>query len=69
MQGDLTGSGLRDGESGEAWGEYDPSSSGRHWGVPSKGAYAQWIDDNLIPGYTGRFRAFMHGWMRCKKPA
>ena len=47
----FTGSGLRDGESGEAWGEYDPSSSGRHWGVPSKGAYAQWIDDNLIPGY------------------
>jgi len=51
MQGDLTGSGLRDGESGESWGGYDPSSSGRHWGVPSKGAYAQWIEDNLIPGY------------------
>ena len=49
--GDLTGSGLRDGESGEPWGGYDPSRSGRHWGVPSNGAYAQWIEDNLIPGY------------------
>ena len=49
--GDLTGSGLRDGESGEPWGGYDPGSSGRHWGVPSKGAYAQWIEDNLIPRY------------------
>ncbi|MXY70837.1 MAG: site-specific DNA-methyltransferase [Acidobacteriia bacterium] len=49
--GDLTGSGLRDGESGEPWGGYDPSGIGRHWGVPSKGAYAQWIEENLIPGY------------------
>ena len=47
----LTGSGLRDGESGELWGDYDPSSSGHHWGVPRSGAYAQWIEDNLIPGY------------------
>ena len=47
----LTGSGLRDGKSGEPWGGFDPSSSGRHWGVPSSGAYAQWIEDNLIPGY------------------
>ena len=47
----LTGSGLRDGRSGESWGGYDPSISGRHWGVPSSGAYAQWIEDNLIPGY------------------
>ncbi len=49
--GDLTGSGLRDGESGEPWGGYDPSESGRHWGVPSAGAYAQWIAENLIPRY------------------
>ena len=48
---DLTGSGLRDGESGEPWRGYDPSRIGRHWGVPSKGAYAQWIDDTLVPGY------------------
>ena len=49
--GDLTGSGLRDGESGEPWAGYDPSGIGRHWGVPSKGAYAQWIEEKLIPGY------------------
>ncbi len=49
--GDLTGSGLRDGESGEPWGGYDPSKSGRHWGVPKTGAYAQWVAANLIPGY------------------
>ena len=49
--GDLTGSGLRDGESGDPWGGYDPGKIGRHWGVPSKGAYAQWIEDNLIPNY------------------
>ena len=30
----LTGSGARNGESGKAWGGYDPTSSGRHWAIP-----------------------------------
>ncbi|KPP92035.1 MAG: Adenine specific DNA methylase Mod [Rhodobacteraceae bacterium HLUCCA08] len=30
---DLTGSGLRTGESGRAWKEYDPSQIGRHWAI------------------------------------
>ena len=42
---------MRGGESRERWSGYDPSSSGRHWSAPLKGAYAQWIEDNLIPGY------------------
>ncbi len=49
--GDLTGPGLSEGESGAPWGGYDPGSSGRCWSVPRTGAYAQWIDANLIPGY------------------
>ena len=34
--GDLTGAGTRDGESGKAWGGYDPTANGRHWAVPRK---------------------------------
>lgn len=30
----LTGPGTRDGESGEEWGGYDPTSAGRHWAIP-----------------------------------
>ena len=30
----LTGSGLRGGESGQAWRGVDPSSKGRHWAIP-----------------------------------
>ena len=48
----LTGPGLSDGESGEPWQGYDPGQSGRHWSVPKTGAYARWIEDNLIPGYA-----------------
>ena len=48
----LTGPGLSSGASGEPWQGYDPGQSGRCWSVPKKGGYAQWIDDNLIPGYT-----------------
>ena len=47
----LTGPGLSSGESGEPWQGYDPGQSGRCWSVPKTGAYAQWIEDNLIPGY------------------
>ena len=49
--GDLTGPGLSGGESGEPWQGYDPGQSGRCWSVPRTGGYAQWIEDNLIPGY------------------
>lgn len=31
MPADLTGAGLRQGDSGKPWKEYDPSSLGRHW--------------------------------------
>ena len=34
--GDLTGSGTRTGETGEAWREYDPTESNRHWSVPKR---------------------------------
>ena len=34
--GDLTGAGLRNGDSGLAWKGYDPSSTGRHWAVPGR---------------------------------
>ncbi len=49
----LTGQGTSSGESGESWQGYDPSQSGRHWSAPKTGNYARWIDDNLIPEYTG----------------
>jgi DNA modification methylase len=32
----ITGSGLRNGESGKAWKGYDPSAKGRHWAIPGK---------------------------------
>jgi site-specific DNA-methyltransferase (adenine-specific) len=32
---DLTGSGVRHGESGKAWGGFDPTDHGRHWAIPS----------------------------------
>ena len=34
--GDLTGAGLRHGDSGRAWRGVDPSDKGRHWAVPIK---------------------------------
>ena len=48
---DLTGPGISDGESGEPWRGWDPSGIGRHWAVPFSGAYADWIETHLIPGY------------------
>jgi site-specific DNA-methyltransferase (adenine-specific) len=36
---DMTGAGLRKGDSGKAWGGFDPSSIGRHWQPPS---YCYW---------------------------
>ena len=36
--GDLTGAGTRSGDSGKAWRDYDPTTSGRHWAVPNAAA-------------------------------
>jgi DNA modification methylase len=33
---DLTGAGLRTGDSGKPWRTFDPSASGRHWAIPRK---------------------------------
>jgi len=32
---DLTGSGIRGGESGKPWGGFNPTAHGRHWAIPS----------------------------------
>ena len=34
--GDLTGAGIRKGDSGKPWKDIDPTDSGRHWAVPNK---------------------------------
>ena len=34
--GDLTGSGIRSGESGQPWQHIDPTKNGRHWAVPTE---------------------------------
>ena len=49
--GDLTGAGVSDGESGAAWRGFDPSAIGRHWAIPRTGAYARYLDRQLLPGY------------------
>ena len=51
--GDLTGAGVRHGETGQAWRGINPTRVGRHWAVPIKGGYADWIEANVIPGYQG----------------
>ncbi len=33
--GDLTGAGVRQGDSGKPWREYDPTTAGRHWAIPT----------------------------------
>ena len=51
---DLTGPGISEGESGQPWGGYDPTSIGRCWSVPRAtggGDYAAWIAENVIDGY------------------
>ena len=50
--GDLTGAGPRQGETGLPWRTYDPNSNNRHWAVPRTGRYAEWIDSQVLPGYT-----------------
>ena len=49
---DLTGAGATSGESGRPWRGHDPTESGRHWSAPRTGAYAGWIETNLIQGYA-----------------
>ena len=48
---DLTGPGVRFGESGEPWRGYDVSARGRHWAPPRDGGYAEYIEEHFIPGY------------------
>ena len=47
----LTGAGTAAGLSGQVWRGIDPGDSGRHWSVPLKGHYAEWIEENIIRGY------------------
>ena len=47
----LTAAGVRYGESGVAWRQYDISPRGVHWRPPLTGRYAEWIEDKIIPGY------------------
>ena len=46
--GDLTGAGIRHGDSGKAWREVDPSRKGRHWAVPMKILSVAYPDRDLI---------------------
>jgi site-specific DNA-methyltransferase (adenine-specific) len=36
MAADLTGAGIRKGDSGQPWRDFDPTQQGRHWAVPKK---------------------------------
>lgn len=47
---DLTGSGIRDGDTGLPWRSLDPTSRGRHWAVPSDRNLPEWI--TLPSGYA-----------------
>lgn len=51
--GDLTGPshGNSGGESSQKWSGYDINAKGRVWSAPKTGAYAKWIEDNIIPNY------------------
>jgi DNA modification methylase len=44
----LTGPGVRAGESGAAWREYDPTAAGRHWAIPSF-----LVEQGVIPATGG----------------
>ena len=39
------------GISTEPWRGYDVSARGRHWAVPNKGSYAEYIERKFIPGF------------------
>ena len=40
---DLTGPGLRDGDTGKPWRDIDPSERGRHWELPPDRALPKWF--------------------------
>ena len=46
-----TAQSVSDGESGQPWRGYNPGDSGRHWGIPLRSDYAEWIERTAIPGY------------------
>ena len=46
---DLTASSPSRGESGQPWHGIDPGN--RHWAPPRTGRYAEYIEENFIPGY------------------
>ncbi len=48
---DLTGDGATQGQSGLAWRNYSVTDADRHWAAPRTGRYAEYIEQNFIPGY------------------
>ena len=48
---DLTGAGIRNGQSGEPWRNYSPTEGARHWAVARTGKYAEHIEQNFISSY------------------
>ena len=57
MVDNLTGSGLRDGDTGQPWHDIDPSERGRHWAVPQAHAVPDWIAlPDEYPEMTARQR-------------
>ncbi len=48
---DLTAQGVRQGESGQTWRDYEVTRRRRHWSPPRTGAYAEYIEREFIPGY------------------
>ena len=49
---DLTGAGTSEGESGLPWKGYQVTPRRRHWAPPKSSPYANWIEENIIQGYT-----------------
>ena len=49
---DLTGPGLRDGDTGQPWRDIDPSERGRHWELPPDRALPEWF--RFPEGYAER---------------
>ena len=47
----ITGAGAEGTESIEPWKNYDVASRGRHWAPPLRSQYADYIEQNFIPGY------------------
>ena len=48
---DLTGATVSGGPSGQPWRDYNVTARNRHWAPPLTGRYAEYIEDNFIPGY------------------